>query len=199
MFRDAELPEEARRDLESGDYLFGRGACDMKGGDAVFLVLAKHLAEQAEKLHGNLLLSFNPVEETLHRGIIEELPLLRKLQEQHNLTFRLAINNDFICPMYVGDTTRYVYTGAVGKLLPMFYIIGRETHVAQCFEGFSPDLTAAELTRIIDRNPDFCEAIAENILCRLPCSKCRISSRTIMYRRRTQLLFILTTLFTIVS
>ena len=128
MFRDAELPEEARRDLESGDYLFGRGACDMKGGDAVFLVLAKHLAEQAEKLHGNLLLSFNPVEETLHRGIIEELPLLRKLQEQHNLTFRLAINNDFICPMYVGDTTRYVYTGAVGKLLPMFYIIGRETH-----------------------------------------------------------------------
>lgn len=59
--------------------------------------------------------------------------------------------------MYVGDTTRYVYTGAVGKLLPMFYIIGRETHVAQCFEGFPPDLTAAELTRIIDRNPDFCD------------------------------------------
>ena len=157
MFRDAELPKEARRDLESGNYLFGRGACDMKGGDAVFLVLAKHLAEQAEELHGNLLLSFNPVEETLHRGIIEELPLLRKLQEQHNLAFRLAINNDFIYPMYAGDTTRYVYTGAVGKLLPMFYIIGRETHVAQCFEGFSPDLTAAELTRIIDRNPDFCD------------------------------------------
>ena len=59
--------------------------------------------------------------------------------------------------MYAGDTTRYVYTGAVGKLLPMFYIIGRETHVAQCFEGFSPDLIAAELTRIIDRNPDFCD------------------------------------------
>ena len=33
-FREAELPEDARRDLESGDYLFGRGACDMKGGDA---------------------------------------------------------------------------------------------------------------------------------------------------------------------
>lgn len=119
VFRDAELPEDARRDLESGDYLFGRGACDMKGGDAVFLVLAKHLAEQAEKLHGNLLLSFNPVEETLHRGIIEELPLLRKLQEQHNLTFRLAINNDFICPMYAGDTTRYVYG------LPLSAVVGK--------------------------------------------------------------------------
>lgn len=157
VFRDAALPEDARRDLESGDYLFGRGACDMKGGDAVFLVLAKHLAEQPEKLHGNLLLSFNPVEETLHGGIIEELPLLRQLQEAHHLIFRLAINNDFICPMYAGDTTRYVYTGAVGKLLPMFYIIGRETHVAQCFEGFSPDLTAAELVRLIDRNTDYCD------------------------------------------
>lgn len=138
VLRDAELPEDARRDLESGEYLFGRGACDMKGGDAVFLVLARHLAEQPEALHGNLLLSFNPVEETLHQGIIEELPELQQLQREHGLHFRLAINNDFICPMYAGDRTRYVYTGAVGKLLPMFYIIGRETHVAQCFEGFSP-------------------------------------------------------------
>ncbi|WP_164510275.1 M20/M25/M40 family metallo-hydrolase [Agathobaculum sp. Marseille-P7918] len=157
VLQSAELPEEVRRDLASGDYLFGRGACDMKGGDAVFLVLVCHLAQAPEKLHGNLLLSFNPVEETLHRGIIEELPLLQKIQQEHDLHFRLAINNDFICPMYAGDTTRYVYTGAVGKLLPMFYIIGRETHVAQCFEGFSPDLTAAELVRLIDRNPDFCD------------------------------------------
>lgn len=155
--QSAELPEEVRRDLASGDYLFGRGACDMKGGDAGFLVLVRHLAQAPEKLHGNLLLSFNPVEETLHRGIIEELPLLQKIQQEHDLHFRLAINNDFICPMYAGDTTRYVYTGAVGKLLPMFYIIGRETHVAQCFEGFSPDLTAVELVRLIDRNPDFCD------------------------------------------
>lgn len=157
VLKSAELPEDAKRDLESGDYLFGRGACDMKGGDAVFLVLLRHLAQHPEKLHGNLLLSFNPVEETLHRGIIEELPLLQEIQKEHHLRFRLAINNDFICPMYAGDTTRYVYTGAVGKLLPMFYIVGRETHVAQCFEGFSPDLTAAELVRLIDRNPDFCD------------------------------------------
>ena len=157
VFRDAALSDEVRRDLDSGDYLFGRGACDMKGGDAVFLVLAKHLSEAPEQLHGNLLLSFNPVEETLHGGIIEELPLLRELQQKHSLRFRLAINNDFICPMYAGDTTRYVYTGAVGKLLPMFYIIGRETHVAQCFEGFSPDMTAAELVRLIDRNPAYCD------------------------------------------
>ena len=157
MLRASQLPEDARADLESGDYLFGRGACDMKGGVAVFLVLLKHLAENPQALRGNLLLSCNPVEETLHRGMIEALPLLCELQKAHDLQFTLAINNDFICPMYAGDTTRYLYTGAVGKLLPMFYIIGRETHVAQCFEGFSPDLTAAELVRLIDRNPAYCD------------------------------------------
>lgn len=155
VLTDAELPGEVRCDLESGDYLFGRGACDMKGGDAVFLVLIRHLSEHPERIHGNLLLSFNPVEETLHQGIIEELDLLRTLRESHKLNYLLAINNDFICPMYTGDETRYVYTGAVGKLLPMFYIIGRETHVAQCFEGFNADLAAAELLRLIDLNPEF--------------------------------------------
>ncbi len=157
VFVDADLPDDARRDLESGNYLFGRGVCDMKGGVAVFMVLLKHLAENPSALHGNILLSCNPVEETLHQGIIEGLPLLLDLQEKQGLQYKLAINNDFICPMYAGDTARYVYTGAVGKLLPMFYVLGRETHVAQCFEGFSPDLVAAKLTEMIDRNPAFCD------------------------------------------
>ena len=61
--QQVELPEDVRRDLESGDYLFGRGACDMKSGDAVFLVLLKHISEQIEEFSGNLLLSLNPVEE----------------------------------------------------------------------------------------------------------------------------------------
>lgn len=36
-----ELSEDVQADLESNDYLFGRGACDMKSGVAVFMVLAK--------------------------------------------------------------------------------------------------------------------------------------------------------------
>ena len=156
-----ELPEEVRQDLESGDYLFGRGACDMKSGDAVFLVLVKHIAEHIKEFSGNILLSFNPVEENLHTGIIEGIDILEKLKEQYHLNYVLAINNDYTCPMYPNDTHQYIYTGVGGKLLPCFYIQGRETHVGQCFEGYDPTTVAANITSAINLNPDFCDNYKE--------------------------------------
>ncbi len=154
---EVELPQEVRADLKSGDYLFGRGACDMKSGDAVFLVMIKHIAEHIQDFSGNILLSCNPVEENLHTGIIEGLDMLDVIKEKHGLNYVLAINNDYTCPMYPGDEHQYIYTGTVGKLLPCFYIRGQETHVGQCFEGFDPTTIAAKLTASINLNTDFCD------------------------------------------
>ena len=109
--KDIELPKEVKEDLQSGEYLFGRGACDMKSGDAVFMVLLKHLAENVKQLSGNILLSLNPVEENLHTGIIEGIEVLESLREKYNLNYVLAINNDYTCPMYPGDKHQYIYTG----------------------------------------------------------------------------------------
>lgn len=152
------LADEVRNDLESGDYLFGRGSCDMKSGDAVFLWLLKYLSRQIQNLSGNLLVMFNPVEENMHTGMQEALGVLERLRRDERLEYRLAINNDYICPLYPGDPHRYLYTGAVGKLLPCFYIRGCETHVGQCYEGFSASLLAAELERQVDLNPAYCNA-----------------------------------------
>lgn len=150
-----DLPEEVKKDLASGDYLFGRGACDMKSGDAVFMVLMKHLAEHPEQLAGNILLSFNPVEENLHTGIIEGCTMLLDLKERYDLTYTLAINNDYTCQMYPTDPNHYIYTGVGGKLLQCFYIQGKETHVGQCFEGFDASMVAAKLVSNINLNPAF--------------------------------------------
>ena len=37
--KELDLPEEAAKDLESGDYLFGRGVMDMKAGIAIHCLL----------------------------------------------------------------------------------------------------------------------------------------------------------------
>lgn len=155
--KNMNLEPEVKNDLNSGDWLFGRGACDMKSGVAVFMVILKHLSERVKDIDGNILLSVNPVEENLHTGIIEGLEVLEDLKEKENLNYLFAINNDFICPLYPGDTKRYVYTGAVGKILPCFYIQGKETHVAQCFEGFDSSMVAAELVKLMNLNPEFCD------------------------------------------
>lgn len=149
---EVELRKEVREDLLSGDYMFGRGACDMKSGDAVILGVLKDISEHPEELNGNVLVSFNPVEENLHAGIINALPLLQKLKEEQGFDYILAINQDYICPLYAGDTVKTIYTGAAGKLLPCFYIRGRVTHVGQCFEGLDASLLAAELVRGIHLN-----------------------------------------------
>ncbi|MGN0352441.1 MAG: M20/M25/M40 family metallo-hydrolase [Roseburia sp.] len=152
-----ELPETVRKDLETGDWMVGRGSCDMKSGVAVFAVLMKYFSGHAEELEGNLLFSANPVEENLHTGIIEGLEVIENLQKEQGFSYEMAINNDYICPLYEGDTKRYLYAGAVGKLLPCFYIQGKETHVGQCFEGFDASFAAAELVREISLNTAFCD------------------------------------------
>lgn len=149
------LAEEVETDLLSGDYMFGRGACDMKSGDAVFMEIIKAYSEHPETLSGNMIVSLNPVEENLHTGIIEGLAVLEELKEKYNMEYIVAINNDYICPLFKGDTVKTIYTGIVGKLLPCFYIQGKETHVGQCFDGFDASMIATGLLQKINLSRDF--------------------------------------------
>ena len=181
--KNMKLDLEVEEDLKSGEWLFGRGACDMKSGVAVFLVILKYLCEKVKDIDGNILLSVNPVEENLHTGIIEGLEVLEELKEKENLNYLFAINNDYICPLYTGDTKRYVYTGAVGKILPCFYIQGKETHVAQCFEGFDSSMVAAELVRLINLNPEFCDGYKNEYT--LPPSVLKMKDLKIQYNVQT--------------
>lgn len=155
--QEVDLLPEVREDLESGDYLFGRGSNDMKSGLAAHLAVFKEMAGRVKELRGNILFMANPVEENQHTGIIESLPFLQKLKKEEGLKYQVAINNDYISPLFAGDTKKYIYLGAVGKLLPSFYIVGKETHVGQCFEGLDPNLIATELLRMINLNTDLCD------------------------------------------
>lgn len=152
-----QFTDEVQEDLESGKYMFGRGASDMKSGDAVHIAVLEHLCEHPEELKGNILVSFNPVEESLHTGFIDGIDVLLELKEKYGLNYIFAINNDYICGMYQGDETRYIYTGSVGKLLPCFYVKGKETHVGQAYEGVDACRINSEIVRLINLNTDLCD------------------------------------------
>lgn len=154
---EEKLSEDVRADLLSGDWMFGRGAVDMKSGVAAHLAVLKHLSEQVETFAGNVLFMANPVEENQHTGIMEALPVLQGLAAKENLSYVVAINNDYTAPLYQGDPNRYIYLGAVGKLLPCFYIVGKETHVGNCFAGLDPALISAEILKRIDLNTELCD------------------------------------------
>lgn len=159
------LPEDARRDLLSGEYCFGRGMSDMKSGDAVFMVMIKRFSTHLQDLEGNLVASFNPVEENAHTGIITSLPALLELKEKQGFDFVAALNNDFTTRLYEDDEKVTLYTGMGGKILPCFYVQGRETHVGQCFEGFDASMAAAEICRILQLSTDHADVDRGEMSC----------------------------------
>ncbi len=148
---------ELKEDLYSGDWMFGRGSADMKSGLAVHMSVVEYYTQKVEQLRGNILFIATPVEENQHTGIMEALTVLQELKDNKGLDYRVALNSDYISEMYPGDRSRYIYLGTVGKILPCFYIIGKETHAGQSFEGFNPNLLAAELVRKIESNTDLCD------------------------------------------
>jgi arginine utilization protein RocB len=157
-----DLPSSAKQQLNSGDWMFGRGVLDMKGGLASHLYLLKYYSEHPEELEGNIVLVSECDEEDSSHGILSSLKLLKSWREEHGFEYAAAINADFVSPRFEGDDNRYIYKGTVGKLLPSFFITGAETHVGSAFEGLDPNFIAAELTRQINYNPDLCnEAYGE--------------------------------------
>lgn len=178
------LSAEAYTDLLSGEWLFGRGCCDMLGGTAVQMAL---LAEQAEKVlqkadkskktqKGKNMLAEKPVktlrpgpdeavvddgdeeklfapgkadtcgallflsvpdEESFSVGMRGSLSLLEGLEEQFNLDYRLAICAEPNQRLTDGKT-QVVYSGSIGKLLPVVLVQGKLVQVGSYREGLNP-------------------------------------------------------------
>ncbi|SET11204.1 Arginine utilization protein RocB [Oceanobacillus limi] len=162
ILKEEDIPETARDQLDSGDWLFGRGALDMKSGLASHLYLLRYYAENPHQLAGNLVLVAECDEEDSSNGILSALKTLKQWKKQHRFDYVAAINADFVAPRYEGDPNRYIYKGTVGKLLPSFFVTGAETHVGAAFEGLDPNFVVSELTKQLSYNPALCnEAYGE--------------------------------------
>lgn len=145
---------DLKKDLDSGAYMFGRGSLDMKSGLAGHMAIMSYFAQNRDQLRGNLVMLAECDEEDGSRGILSALKVLRQWKEEKDLEYVLTINADYSTPYYPEDPNRYVYLGTIGKLLPTFFIAGKETHVGQAFGGLDPNLLLAHLTQAITYNPD---------------------------------------------
>ncbi|KXZ22888.1 peptidase M20 [Bacillus nakamurai] len=158
-FSNYEFDQDVQRDARSGEWMFGRGSVDMQSGIAVHLANLLHFSERRDQLPGHILFMSNPDEESQHSGILTSIPELKRLKQEKQINYLAAINTDFITPLFDGDTTRYIYMGAAGKLLPCFAIYGREVHVGDTLAGIDPNLIASEITRRIHNNIHMAENI----------------------------------------
>ncbi|MDR3670680.1 MAG: M20/M25/M40 family metallo-hydrolase, partial [Holophaga sp.] len=153
---------DALADLASGDWMFGRGGCDMKGGGAIEMALLEQYA-QREEFSGNLLLLAVPDEENLSAGMRGATALMHQLKEEFDLDYQLLLLTE--PHTREAPDTGTLYEGSVGKIMPLVYVKGQSAHVGQVFGGFNPILLLAEIVKRTELNPEFLEQVgAESTL-----------------------------------
>ncbi len=157
------LYPKAQSDLESGKYLWGRGALDMKAGVANELLLLKRLAENPDSFKGHVIALFVCDEEGNSAGMISAVEVLKNWRDAKGLEICGVINTDYHTAQYPGDEAYYLFRGSVGKIMPVFYIRTLETHAGDPFAGLDANLVLAELITEINLNPKYSDYAGDEI------------------------------------
>lgn len=135
-YRQAELDEESLEDARSGEWLFGRGTADMKGGLAVGLAVLEEYGEMvlAGGGKGNLLFLAVPDEESYSAGMRGAVCLLNELRNREDLEYECLLDLE---PGSREGNVQNVWIGSVGKCMPVVMVQGKKAHVGECFEGLN--------------------------------------------------------------
>lgn len=161
---------EARSDLESGDWLFGRGVADMKLGIALEMCLLAEFSENPKDLSANILFLAVPDEENTSAGMRGAIPYLAAFQEEQGLDFLACINTEpTVTTSSIGAGG--IFLGTIGKIMPFFFCLGRESHVGEYFEGLSASLIVSHLNILLEGNPSYADMLGNTLFPPQACLK----------------------------
>ncbi|GKU82004.1 M20/M25/M40 family metallo-hydrolase [Niallia sp. NCCP-28] len=155
------LPKQVQHDIETGNWLFGRGTMDMKCGLSLHMAMMEQACEGV--FDGNILLLTVPDEEVNSMGMRAAVPVLLELAKQYDLEYTAVLNGEPMFMRYPGDQKKYIYTGSIGKILPGFLCYGKETHVGEPFAGLNANYMASLLTDEFELNIELCDKVEEEI------------------------------------
>jgi len=157
LIRGEKITEEAKDDLESGEWVFGRGTADMKSGLVVQAAVLADFAEHAETLNVNLLYVAVADEENNASGIHQAVRYLSRLKHDEDWEFLCCIDSEPSITQERKDHG-WVHTGTIGMYTPFTFIIGREAHAGEYFEGLPASLIAFQMGTMLEGSERFSDA-----------------------------------------
>lgn len=158
--KELNLPEEVQGDLESDEWIFGRGTCDMKAGSAIQLALLKQYSCM-KNFKGNLLFISVPDEEALSAGMRSGVSLLKTIKDQFDLEYKLLINSE--PHQREKADTGILFEGSVGKIMPVIMVKGKKTHIGDVFQGFNPVRLLTQIVNAVDLNLSFSDTVGDEV------------------------------------
>lgn len=150
VLRTAVINSDAMADLESGEWLFGRGTADMKGGLSVYLSILAEYSKNPDS--GSLLFISVPDEESYSAGMRAAAGFLKEMRDSHELDYRLLLCSES-CGRKNGSHVMPVGTG--GKMLACVLTQGVKAHISKCFNGLNPISLLAEIYLDTELSLDF--------------------------------------------
>lgn len=170
-----DIPDDAREDLVSGNWLFGRGVMDMKAGLAMHMAYLAHMSRHRSELGVNLLFLAVPDEEGSSVGMRGSLSGLCSFIREERLDLVAALSGEpaFWTSKTTGESRphRVLFTGTTGKIMPLFFCVGREAHVGYSFDGVNAAALAARVVCLMDCCPDLIDGTGEDTLTPPVCLK----------------------------
>ena len=151
------ISPEALADLESGNYIFGRGSMDMKCGLALEMELLREFSEERDLFDVNLIFAAVADEENASAGMRGVAPYLADLQEREGLEYLAVINTEPSEPGRPQAKNPVIFTGTVGKLMPAFLCVGFESHVGNYYAGLSATLISSNIVSLAEGNPELAD------------------------------------------
>ena len=127
-----DLNERQRADMESGEWVWGRGTA----GVSIAMALVEHYASLAMKgeLEGSILFSAVPDEESYSAGMRAIMPKYLELRDSYGLKFKLLVDPE---PAAEDGDTQILSLGSVGKTMPVFVTQGELAHTGHIYNGIS--------------------------------------------------------------
>ncbi len=156
--RAADITPEVRKDLDTGEWLFGRGVADMKSGLAGGMELLMRAARDGAGLGANIALLAVPDEENNSCGMLSAASFLARIQKEEKVRFLACV---MLEPTFAAgeEAKPSIYLGSIGKINPFFFCTGKETHVGEYYEGFCAAPILSNINLMLDGNPEYADSL----------------------------------------
>ncbi len=150
--KDLDFRSEMQEDLNSRQWQFGRGSCDMKAALALQLGVLEAYASDPAGGQVNLLYLSVGDEESYSRGMRGALGLLCQLKDEFDLDYVLAVDSE---PFEAGsDKEKVLHIGTVGKLMPVVVAQGVLSHMKEPLKGINALSILIAVASKLDLHPD---------------------------------------------
>ena len=150
--KDLDFRSEMQEDLNSRQWQFGRGSCDMKAALALQLGVLEAYASDLVGGQVNLLYLSVGDEESYSRGMRGALGLLCQLKDEFDLDYVLAVDSE---PFEAGsDKEKVLHIGTVGKLMPVVVAQGVLSHMKEPLKGINALSLLIAVASKLDLHPD---------------------------------------------